>query len=109
MVKSALPSTFSPAEVMRYKKAWAEPRALQSMINWYRAYKYQPVENFEKIRTPVLLLWGNQDAFLRSEMAEPSLHFCQHGQLSFLPEATHWLHHEQPEQVNEQIYSFVSG
>jgi len=107
MVKSALKNTFSPADVARYKVAWRQKGAVTAMINWYRAYKYYPVAAPEPILVPTLLIWGKKDYFLEAEMAQPSVDKCRLSQLAFLPDATHWLHHEKPEQVNKLIFDFI--
>jgi len=107
MVKSALKNTFSPADVARYKVAWRQKGAVTAMINWYRAYKYYPVAAPGPILVPTLLIWGKKDYFLETEMAQPSADKCRHSHLVFLPDATHWLHHEKPEQVNKLIFDFI--
>jgi len=107
MVKSALPHTFSPIDVARYKLAWRQPGALTAMINWYRAYKYHTAAAAGQILVPTLLIWGKKDYFLEEEMAQPSIDKCRHGRLEFVPDATHWLHHEKPEQVNQLILGFI--
>ncbi|WP_242918381.1 alpha/beta fold hydrolase [Pontibacter liquoris] len=108
MVISARKNTFSPNDMACYKKVWQQPHALTSMINWYRAYKYSKLRVTGEIRVPTLLLWGEQDTFLGSEMAQPSIARCRHGQLRFLPGATHWLHHEVPDEVNRLLEAFIS-
>jgi hypothetical protein len=40
-------------------------------------------------------------------MAYASLKYCTDGRLEMIPQATHWLHHEQPDHVNSLIYRFV--
>jgi pimeloyl-ACP methyl ester carboxylesterase len=107
VVKTALPHTFSRQTIALYKKAWQQPGALRAMINWYRAYKYDPLTSKGKITVPTLLLWGKKDKFLSSAMAQPSLDQCSHGRLEFLDNATHWLHHEQPDLVNNLILDFI--
>jgi epoxide hydrolase 4 len=104
---SAVPGTFTAQQMTHYKKAWSQPKALESMINWYRAYRYSPPKEILKIEVPTLLVWGRKDPFLGEEMAQPSIDTCRKGQLIFLEEATHWLHHEQPTQVNEAIQTFL--
>jgi pimeloyl-ACP methyl ester carboxylesterase len=61
----------------------------------------------QPISVPTLLLWGAQDRFLGRDLAEKSIKKCRQGQLVFLRDATHWLHHEQPERVNALIQEFV--
>lgn len=107
MLQSALPHTFSKEDFLHYKEAWRKPRALRAMLNWYRAYKYQPYNSSERIKVPTLLIWGKKDSFLNAAMAEPSKAMCRNGELVFLPNATHWLHHEYPHQVNNLIYKFI--
>ena len=107
MAKTALPNTFSKDDFLQYKAAWRKPGAMKAMINWYRAYKYNPNISPEQIEVPTLLIWGQKDAFLKAEMAAPSIEKCRHGKLVFIPEATHWLHHEKPHQVNKLIYQFI--
>jgi len=107
MVQSALKSTFSVADIAHYKVAWRQKRALTAMINWYRAYKYNSAASAEPIVVPTLLIWGKKDQFLNSAMAQPSIDKCRDGRLVFLPHATHWLHHEKPEEVNKLIFDFI--
>ena len=107
MEKSALPHTFAPIDFARYKLAWRQKNALTAMINWYRAYKYNTATANEQIVVPTLLIWGKKDQFLEAAMAQPSINKCRDGRLVFIPNATHWLHHEKPEQVNNLIFDFI--
>ncbi|WP_115375748.1 alpha/beta fold hydrolase [Adhaeribacter pallidiroseus] len=107
VVQTAWPHTFSRQTLALYKKAWQQPGALRSMINWYRAYKYDPLTGKDKINVPTLLIWGKQDKFLSAAMAQPSIDQCRDGRLEFLDKATHWLHHEQPDVVNNLILDFI--
>ncbi|MDQ4140720.1 MAG: alpha/beta hydrolase [Bacteroidota bacterium] len=109
MVKTALPNTFSSEQIALYKTAWQQPGALTAMLNWYRAYKYNPVTTTSPITIPTLLIWGKKDTFLKAEMAQPSINKCQQGQLKFIEDATHWLHHEKPDLVNQLILEFIQS
>lgn len=106
---SARPGIFSDADLAHYVEVWRQPDALNSMINWYRAIVRYPVEQdpSRKVRVPVLMLWGEKDRFLLSDMAEPSLEMCADGRLICLSEASHWLQHEEPEKVNNFIHDFM--
>ncbi len=107
VVKTALPNTFSRQTIALYKKAWQQPGALPAMINWYRAYKHDPLTGQELIRVPTLLIWGKKDKFLSAEMAQPSIDQCSQGELKYIDQATHWLHHEYPDLVNNLILDFI--
>ena len=80
------------------------------MLHWYRALvrkKPPPLDN-PRISVPTLLIWGTQDMFLGRELAQPSIDFCDDGRLIFM-DATHWVQHEEPEQVNKAIEDFLVG
>ncbi len=106
---TALPGTFFDDKIDRYKSVWRQPGALSAMLNWYRAYKYTPFKATHPVAVPTLLIWGKKDTFLGSEMAQASVEQCQNGKLEFIENATHWLHHEQPERVNELIWDFMGN
>lgn len=107
MIQTARKNTFSSADISQYKKAWRQKGAITAMINWYRAFKYNPATAAEPIAIPTLLIWGKEDTFLDAEMAPLSVDKCLSGKLVFIPDATHWLHHERPNEVNQLILNFI--
>jgi pimeloyl-ACP methyl ester carboxylesterase len=107
MKASAKEGTFTEADIEHYKAAWQQKGALTAMINWYRAYKYNKLDTTREVTVPTLLLWGKKDTFLNYTMAEPSNAKCTDGELVFMNDATHWLHHEKPDEVNSFIYDFI--
>jgi len=108
MLKTSKEGTFSKEDMAAYKKAWQQPHALAAMINWYRAYKYNTLPTSGTIQVPVLLIWGKKDQFLLPQMAQDSIAKCINGKLVMVADATHWIHHEQPELVNTLIYEFIT-
>ncbi|EMR01202.1 alpha/beta fold hydrolase [Cesiribacter andamanensis] len=107
MLRSAKRGTFSPLDMAHYKEAWQMPGALTAMLNWYRAALQPTLKLSGTISTPTLLLWGKQDQFLSHQMARLSIAQCRQGRLVMLENATHWLHHEQPREVNRLIQQFI--
>lgn len=107
MVKSAQPETFSDKDMERYKQAWNQPGALKAMINWYRAYKYSTLDTNKEVNIPALMIWGQNEPFLHHEMVYESKNKCKEGHIEFIQDATHWVHHEKPQQVNALMYSFI--
>ncbi len=79
------------------------------MLNWYRAFRYNTLTSAGKLQLPVLIIWGRKDQFLLHQMAQPSIDRCANGKLVMVDEATHWIHHEQPELVNALIQEFIMG
>jgi len=109
--RTSRPGTFSDDELARYRRAWAEPGALTAMINWYRAaVRARPPEPSSlQIRVPALIVWGAEDAFILREVAHDALARCDQGRLEFFQDATHWVHHEEPERVNRLLTGFLGG
>lgn len=103
------PGTFSDEDFDQYRKAWSQPGALRSMLNWYRAFVQRPPARPEKSRisVPTMLIWGKLDSALSSDMAQPSIDLCDNGRLVFIEDATHWVHHEKLERVNDLVNEFL--
>lgn len=102
--------TFSESDLAAYRQAWAQPNAMRSMINWYRAILRKPpdLSTDPRITVPTLLIWGARDTALGQEMAQPSIDLCDDGRLVVFDRATHWVHHEEPEAVNHLITEFLA-
>ncbi len=109
--ESSRPGTFSAADLEKYRQAWSQSGAMTGMINWYRAViRRQPTQRPDsRIRVPTLLIWGAQDRFLGQELAQPSVDLCENGRLALIPEASHWVQHEEPEQVNQLLLDFLKS
>lgn len=110
LVSTSRPGTFSEEELERYKEAWAQPGALTGMLNWYRALRQGSMHQTpdRKITVPVRLIWGIGDQFLSPMLAKESMNFCEDGELVFVGEATHWVHHEQAHILNMLIDRFIN-
>jgi len=111
MAHSSRPGTFGPEDFERYKEAWSEPGALTAMIAWYRAgFRHPPPpEPDPVVRVPTLILWGRKDPFIGEGVARSSYALCRDARLEWIDEATHWVHHEEPERVNAAILGFLGG
>ena len=109
LTKSSRSGTFTDGDLDQYREAWSQPNAYRSMLNWYRALLQKPPKPpaSSRITVPTLLIWGAQDKFLRREMAQASIDLCDDGRLIFIEEASHWVQHEEAEQVNELVETFL--
>jgi pimeloyl-ACP methyl ester carboxylesterase len=111
--RTSRPGTFSEEDLERYRDAWGKPGALHAMIQWYRAAKKRKRGNLSSpkkldlIKIPVLLLWGDRDAFFAKDLAEKTLGRCEHARLRDFSDGTHWIHHEEPELVASEVLSFI--
>jgi len=106
-LRSSRPGTFSGEDLAQYRTAWSQPRAITSMINWYRALFRTRVKFPDRtVRIPTRILWGKRDTFLLVEMAHESLRYCTNAELFTFANATHWLQHEEPARVSELLIDF---
>ncbi|HEX9839153.1 MAG TPA: alpha/beta hydrolase [Anaerolineales bacterium] len=101
--------TFTDEDIEKYKEAWSQPGAMTAMLNWYRAaVRYQArITNDMRVKVPALMLWGMKDVALSHRMARPSMDYCDDGKLLFFPEATHWIQHEEANEVNQHLLEFI--
>ncbi len=106
---SSRSGTFSDADLEVYASAWAQPDALTAMLNWYRALRHRPEAAGARIASPTLLIWGERDDFLEKGLAEASLMLCDRAEAVWFENATHWVHLEEAEAVNERLVRFLAG
>jgi pimeloyl-ACP methyl ester carboxylesterase len=106
---STRPDAFGPQAMAAYRRAWREPGALTATLNWYRALFRQdlPVPATGSLKTPTLVLWGDQDAFATPDMAEKSAALCADARVIHFPTASHWLAHDEPQAVTQELISFL--
>ena len=105
--RSSRPGAFSAEDLRIYREAWTQPGAMTAMLNWYRAMALQPTGAPNRIAVPVRVIWGDRDSALEPGLAEESASVCDAVEVIHLPEATHWLHHEEIERVNALLLDFV--
>lgn len=106
LTRTSRPGTFGDDTLARYRTAWAEEGALTTMLNWYRAIPMSKPQT-RKIKVPVRVIWGDSDSALESGLAEAGVAYCRRGEVFHIPQASHWLHHEEPEQVNSLLMEFL--
>jgi pimeloyl-ACP methyl ester carboxylesterase len=102
---------FSPSDIDRYVEAWSQPGALTAMLGYYRATVRARLrresEELAPVTAPTLVIWGERDRHLGSELAEP--HAADVPQLERVvrvPTASHWVAHDEPELVSRLLIEF---
>ncbi len=108
-LRGRTPESITSEDRARYREAWAVPGAMTAMLNWYRAMLRHPprARGSTRVEVPTLILWGERDRYLTKELAPLSLERCARGQLRTFPDATHWLQHDEPGEVNRAILAFL--
>lgn len=109
LINSSAPGTFTDEDFAYYRKAWSQPGAFTSMLNWYRAaFQARPESSLNpRISVPTRILWGARDSFLIREAPKMSLEYLDNGELIYFESATHWVQHEEAEQVNQHLSEFL--
>jgi epoxide hydrolase 4 len=102
---------YTPEEIERYIEAWSQPGAATGMINYYRSSVRTPLKRAEEqirpISAPTLVIWGERDRYLREELAEPEHDDVPNlDRVERLPNASHWVHHDEPERVTQLLIDF---
>jgi pimeloyl-ACP methyl ester carboxylesterase len=97
----------------RYIEAWSQPGALTAMLDYYRySVLTPPWKAWKAIRTvtaPTLVIWGGRDRYLGPKLAEPERHDVPNlDRVVRLPNASHWVHHDEADRVNELLVDFFS-
>ena len=110
----ARPGAFTPEDIERYVEAWSQPGAATATINYYRSvFRQSPKRAEARIRqidAPTLVIWGERDRYLGAELAEPDRSDVPNlERVVRLPDASHWVHHDEPERINQLLIEFFAA
>ena len=106
---SARPGAFTDDDIERHIDALRPPGALSAAINYYRAAfrdAGRAAEQARRIEAPVLVLWGDQDRYLGTALAEPGSEWVPNTQVRHIGTAGHWIQHDVPELVSGELARF---
>lgn len=109
----------SEDDLAAYRTAWAQPGALAAALNYYRASPLVPplpgaTAELPKldpkrfvVRVPVLVIWGERDKALLPGNLDGLEEFVPDLTVRRIPDASHWVVHEQPDTVSSHIRQFL--
>ncbi len=106
-------SWLTPEVRAQYVAAWTHPAGgLEGALNYYRASPLRPARAADDlinslvipdeavtVRLPTSVLWGEGDRALLPGLLDGLQHWVRQLQLQRVPNATHWIVHEQPDLV----------
>ncbi|MGB3300782.1 MAG: alpha/beta hydrolase [Phormidesmis sp.] len=104
------PDAFTEADLDAYVTAAAQPGALTSMLNYYRnVFKGEGPLNktWGILQVPTLMIWGENDAALGKELTCGTEKLVSNLEIRYIPQCSHWVQQEQPEQVNQSMQAFL--
>ena len=110
------------AEKALYVAAWSRPGALTGSLNYYRASPLYPPDGADPgarglklepadfmVRVPTLVVWGMCDQALLPGNLDGLQDCVPELRIERLPEASHWVMHEEPARLNRLIRDFIGG
>ncbi len=103
-------SNFSPELLELYRHNIVQPGAATAMINYYRANAKGLSRNnevAEKISTPTLMIWGDNDAALDIELTRGNEAYVSDFTLTRLLGVSHWVQEDAPNQVNQLVLKWA--
>jgi pimeloyl-ACP methyl ester carboxylesterase len=110
------PHWYTAERAARYRAVWR--RGLTGGLNYYRASPLHPPQSGEAgevvtldaasfhVGVPTLVLWGERDQALLPLLLDDLPELVGDLTIERLPEASHWLAHEEPDAVAMAIRSF---
>ena len=97
------------ADLALYREAWSQPGALTTMIHWYRAMFRGEAVPVQRTEVDALVVWGVKDRHLGHDLAAPSPDLVPNARVVFVPNATHWIQHDDPARVSDELIAFFRG
>ena len=68
-----------------------------------------PQQSFARFRLRQLVIWGERDSYLGSELAEPDREDVPNlDRVERLADASHWVHHDEADRVNQLLTDFFA-
>jgi len=108
---SSTPGAFTDEDIALYEVAWSEPRAIESQLQYCRAGARRlggGPGSVPTVTAPTLVIWGEKDTALEPLFATPPPELVADLTVETLPEATHWVHMDDPDRVNELMLDFLA-
>ena len=102
-------AAFPPEVLDVYRRNACKPGAMTAMIDYYRANLTGLGEPAPVIRTPTLMIWGEQDKALGLELTEGYGPLVADFTLERLPGVSHWVQQEAPGEVNARLLTWLSS
>ncbi len=117
---------FTEEDKAEYLKVWSQPGALTGGLNYYRASRVGPPAPPEVaaeigssaaqlgpepsrlvVQVPTLVIWGEKDTALVTANVDGLGQYVRQLTIRRVPDASHWIVHEKPAEVNGYIRDFI--
>ena len=101
---------FPPDVLAHYRENALAPGAMTAMLDYYRANagSMRDERASPQIHVPTLMIWGEHDAALGLELTEGYDGLVDDFTLVRLPDASHWVQQDAPDQVNAALANWLA-
>jgi epoxide hydrolase 4 len=99
---------FKDADLDVYAKAIAQPNAMHSALNYYRAWvRWGFGLPVKPIDAPTMMIWGEQDIALNKELSYGTEKWVRDFRIHYIPDSGHWVQVEAAQEVNRLLLEFI--
>jgi pimeloyl-ACP methyl ester carboxylesterase len=111
-LRTAIARDMTDAELEPYLRPWLGPIGqaayYRQVAQFDERYTREIEPRYGEIRTPTLVLWGEQDGWLAPEFGQRLAETIPNARLVRVANAGHFLPEDQPRSVTEELASFFS-
>jgi pimeloyl-ACP methyl ester carboxylesterase len=104
--------TFNDDDIAQYVEGLSQPGALKAALDYYRenmAPGAMAYARSARINAPVQIIWGARDPALGIFLLDGIERFAPRVRVHCVPNASHWVQNEAPEEVNRVLLAFLGS
>jgi pimeloyl-ACP methyl ester carboxylesterase len=103
-------ASITDEETRAYLDVYRHPSDLKGPINYYRNILDMVDEPPRHvIKVPTLIIWGQEDKYLKPDLAHLSAKFVEDCTVHIIPGASHFVQQDVPDVVNKKIRQFLAA
>jgi pimeloyl-ACP methyl ester carboxylesterase len=110
--RSSAGVAFPDDELPYYRQAWERDGSFHFIMNWYRAMFAEGARAYARdvrVEPPALVVALGKDPIVPQEPVRRSGRFCADARIVEIPDASHWVLHEQPEATAALLVDFFAA
>ena len=101
-------NAYSSYDLHGLAMSMSQPHALTGMLNYYRAaFRYRPAGITRVIKTPTLIVWGEDDVALGKSLTYGIQQWVPNVKIHYISNCGHWVQNEAADEVNAEMLAFL--
>ena len=101
-------NAYSSYDLHMLAASLSQPGALTGMLNYYRAaFRYRPTGVTRVIKTPTLIVWGENDVALGKSLTYDIQQWVTNVKIHYVSNCGHWVQNEAAAEVNAEMLAFL--